>query len=195
MSPSPALSPSPTPAVSLTPDAGPALSLTPHSSETPASSPTSVPEASSSSTPNSSLLTPHLSETPTITSTPTATGTPTFTVTPTPSPTLTATSTPGIVSFSVEPKPLKERAALHWELAMPVDRVSFKVYTSSFRLVKTRHFLRRTNPVLTSPGPVVVEWDIRDDRGKPLAPGHYFLYLKAKSGSRTWEARDQARVP
>jgi hypothetical protein len=78
---------------------------------------------------------------------------------------------------------------------MPADRVVFKVYTSSFRLVRSRTYSRLMNPAQTAPGVVTVEWDVTDDRGKPLTPGTYFLYLTAKVGKQAFEAREQAVVP
>lgn len=137
--------------------------------------------------------------TATVTDTETATATPTpsdtATATPTPSPTPTSTSTPGVFAFSVDPKPLKSRAVVRWELTLPADQVIFKVYTSSFRLVRSRTYTRLLNPAQTAAGPVETEWDVTDDRGNPLTPGTYFFYLRARIGKATYEARDQALVP
>jgi hypothetical protein len=135
-------------------------------------------------------------DTITVTLTETVTSTATSTSTDTPTPTVTATSTPGIFEFSVNPKPLKGgKAVVRWELTVPANQVIFKVYTSSFRLVRSRRYTRRMNPAQTALGPVETEWDVTDDRKKPLVPGTYFFYLMVKSGKQTWEARDQAVVP
>jgi hypothetical protein len=132
------------------------------------------------------------SDLPTATQTPTSTDTRTPTTTPTPTP--TSTSTPGIVTFSLEPKPLAGRAMIQWEFTLPVDQVVFKVYTSGYRCVVSERYTRENHPELTAAGSVVKEWDVRDDRGKPLPPGTYYFYLTAKIGRQTWEARDFAQV-
>jgi len=149
----------------------------------PAQEPTTEP--GTPATPISEIATP--TETVTVTASPTAT--------PTATPTVTPTSTPGIFAFSVDPKPLRGKAHARWELTMPAERVAFKVYTSSFRLVCCQIFTRKEHPARVGTAPVELEWEVADDRGKPLTPGTYFFYLIAKAGKQSWEARDQAVVP
>jgi len=193
-------------ALAVTPDASASGTTTPVPTNTPmaATTPTVVlPPAMSMTVPVKAVprkgkggkATPTATMTETVTETPTLTSTPTSTDTPTPSPTTTWTSTPGIFLFSISPKPLKGKAVVHWEFTMPVDQVVFKVYTSSFRLVRSRRYTRTNNPTQTVAGTVETEWDVTDDRGKPLVPGTYFFYLTVKAGKQVWEARDQAVVP
>ncbi len=176
-------------------DPPPTTTPTPDLSKVVDSTPTRV--ASGKKSRGGKTPTPTPTETPSETPTlsPTVTSTDTATATATETPTQTSTSTPGIVAFSVNPKPLTGKAQVRWNLSMQADQVVFKVYTSSFRLVRSQRYRRSENPAQTAPGPVEVEWNVTDDRNKSLVPGTYFFYLSVKVGSLKWEERDQANVP
>jgi hypothetical protein len=127
--------------------------------------------------------------------TPTWTGTDTPTPTPTPSATATVTFPPGLSAFRVEPAVLPGPVTLFWENAMAVDRYQLKVFTSSFRLLKSFPFDKETQKDLHGIGLQSLTWDGLDDRGNSLPPGTYYLFLGARMGKGTFTTKTQVKAP
>jgi hypothetical protein len=184
--PSPVLPTAPT--VTQTP--WPSQTLTP--TETFVSTPTGTSTATAEPTQTTSD-TP--TDTPTLLGTDTPTPTPSATDTSTPSPTPTVTSTPGLSAFRVSPAVLPGPVTLFWENAMAVDRLHLKVFTSSFRLLKSFPLDKEPQNEKRKIGPQTMVWNGLDDRGKSLPPGTYFLFLTARMGKGTYTAKTQVKAP
>ena len=125
--------------------------------------------------------------------TPTATATVTFTATVTS--TATSTSTPGIASFQVEPKTLSGSVTLRWELTADMLHLQVKVFTSSFRMLRSFPMDIKKTPELFKTGAHSMPWDGLDDRGHHLVSGRYYLFLSANKGKLKFTAEDQVDQP
>jgi len=192
---------SPTPSPTLT------FTVTSTPSSTSTSTPTPTGNATDTPTPTGSwtdtpTFTPTLTFTPTITDTPTLTGTftptgsytmtftstPTFSPTFTNSPTLTATPTnspaftftPTVTSTlgssSVDfcppyPNPVVGPSPVSFCVDLPQPSlVQLGIFTTAFRKIYDRH--------LTLLGQNILDWDLRDQWGAPVANGLYYLRIQ-----------------
>jgi non-lysosomal glucosylceramidase len=188
-SPTGTLSPSNTPTITSTP------------TDTATSSTTTTPSSTASRTP-SSTATPSLttsftatetpSDSPTAIRTPTATLTASFTLTLTPSATqtLTASGTPFLTpSFTptgstgsspvsigaIYPNPVFGNGPINVEIQAPgQSAVNWSVFTTAFRKV--------AGGSTSLSGNGVIQWNLEDSSGKPVASGLYYLRVQLKAG-------------
>ena len=76
-----------------------------------------------------------------------------------------------------QPNPFNGTTALRFDLPR-AEEVTLRIYEVSGRMVRTL-----TDRMHLAPGQHVVEWDGRDERGKPVSSGVYLYHLNAGSKS------------
>jgi len=167
---SPTATPSPSATVSGTPTS--TNSSTQTSTQTSTSSFTPTPSATPTST-SSYTSTSTLSSTPT--SSPTRSATPTWS--PTIENTFTVTPTPGLLERPVlcQPNPIRGDGPVRvwWSSMNHANKVRIALVTQAFRLV------RRIEAGSRPPGLNFLDLTLRDQWGRPLANGIYFVLVES----------------
>jgi hypothetical protein len=166
------------------------LTPTPSITPTPFGTPTHTFSPTVTATGTQLTYTPTRTATATKTSTATQTSTVTRTMTPTP------TSTPGIYKFFVPPKPDGSgQIQFSWGCNVEASETFLRIFTSGFRIVREFDFFKKESPGMLTKGDHQVNWDGKDEEGRPMPPGTYLCFVSITVGKKTYESSGMTNIP